>query len=131
MRAMASEKFIVLRDNRDDKRLDCEASISYSAFNKHEIFEGTILNFSKSGMYFESDTITKEGTTIYFRLTNCTVFPHDPDLCEGLRNASLAEVRWWREVKNRGKPCFGIGVKYYKSWHFQFRNNHHSAKRRA
>ena len=131
MRAIGLEKFIARRDNRDDKRLDCEASISYSAFNKHEIFEGTILNFSKSGMYFESDTITKEGTTIYFRLTNCTVFPYDPESCEGLRSKSLAEVRWCGELKKHGLSGYGIGVKYYKIWHFQFKNNNNSTGRRS
>jgi hypothetical protein len=104
-------------------------NLSCSSFNNHGNFEGQILNFSKSGMYFESDAIFRPGTIIYFRLEKCTVFPSDPALCEGLRNTSLAEVRWCKEVKNQGERCFGMGVKYYKTCHFKFRNNQHSDER--
>jgi hypothetical protein len=62
---MGSEKFIGHSDKRDDQRFDCEVFITYSSFNNHETFEGQILNFSKSGMYFESNAIFKQGTTIY------------------------------------------------------------------
>jgi hypothetical protein len=126
---MGSETLISHRDKRDDRRFDCEGTITYSSFNKHDILKGKILNFSKNGMYFESDANLRPGTTIYFRLEKCTVFPSDPALCEGLRSKSLAEVRWCTKVNNQSERCFGTGVKYYKTWHFEFKNNQHSAKR--
>jgi hypothetical protein len=123
MQATGQEKSIPRDDRRGDQRFDCEGAITYSSFNNHETFEGQILNFSKSGMYFESDAILRPGTTIYFSLEKCTAFPSDPALCEGLRSRSLAEVRWYEKMNNQGERCFGMGVKYYKTWHFKFRNN--------
>jgi hypothetical protein len=129
MQATGQEKSIPRGDRRNDQRFDCEEFISCSSFNNHETFEGQMLNFSKSGVYFESDAILRPGTTIYFRLIKCTVFPTEPTICEGLRNTSLAEVIWCKEVNNQGERCFGMGVKYYKTWHFKFRNNQHSDER--
>lgn len=128
MKALGSKTSIAHGDRRKNQRSSCEGSISCSSFNNHEAFESRILNFSKSGMYFESDAILKPGTTIYFKLKKCTVFPSDPVSCEWLRRESLAEVRWCKKVKNQGKHYFGMGVKYYKTWHFKFRNNQHSTK---
>jgi hypothetical protein len=66
MKPIGSEKSTLHNDRRDDMRFDCEGAITYSSFNNHETFEGQMLNFSKSGMYFESDAILRKGTTIYF-----------------------------------------------------------------
>jgi hypothetical protein len=100
-------------NKRTDQRHNCEASYTCRCFNKDETFNGRMLNFSKSGMYFESGAFIKEGTTIYFNLINCSCIPSDPGHCEGLRSVSLAEVRWCQEMKNQDAPYFGIGVKYY------------------
>ena len=129
MQANGPKKSIPRGDSRSDRRFDCEGAIIYSSFNNHATFEGQILNFSKSGMYFESDAILRPGTTIYFRLKKWTVFPTEPAICEGLRKTSLAEVRWCKEVDSQGERCFCMGVKYYKTWHFKFRNNQHSDER--
>ena len=100
-------------DKRKDQRLDCEASIVFSYFAKDKTFNGRMLNFSKNGMYFEFGEFIKSGAAIYSRLRSCAELPSDPERCEGLRSVSLAEVRWCKKLKNKGKPCFGIGLKYY------------------
>jgi hypothetical protein len=72
-----------------------------------------MLNYSKNDMYFESGAFVKEGTPIYFRLTNCTLFVPEPKFFEVLRSVSLAEVKWARKIQNKNTTCFGIGVKYF------------------
>jgi len=100
-------------NRRNHLRLHGKASVICRHFSKPITFTGRMLNFSKSGMYFESGAFIKEGTPIYFRLTDCTAFVPEPKLCEGLRSVSLAEVKWAREVQNKNTTCFGIGVKYF------------------
>jgi len=100
-------------NKRNDQRHNCEASITWRYFNKDETFNGKMLNFCKSGMYFESGAFIKQGTTIYFRLTNCSCFPYDPDHCVGIRTVSLAEVKWCKEISKKDATYFEIGVKYY------------------
>ena len=100
-------------EKRADNRHNCEAFIICNYFNKEKLFNAKMLNYSKNGMYFESDSFFKEGTTILFKMQSCLFGASDPELCEGLRTASLAEVRWWEEISNDDYSHFGIGVKYY------------------
>ena len=100
-------------EKRINKRHKCEASIRCSCFNKENIINAKMLNYSESGMYFESDSVFKEGTNILFKMKRCLFIPSDPELCEGLRTVSLAEVKWWKEMSGEDSSHFGIGVKYY------------------
>lgn len=100
-------------EKRFDKRHNCEASIICNCFNKENICNGKMLNYSKDGMYFVSDSFFKEGTNIFFKMKKCLFGASDPELCEGLRTVSLAEVRWWKEISGEDFSHFGIGVKYY------------------
>jgi len=72
-----------------------------------------MLNCGEGGMYFESDSFFKEGTNIFFKVKNFSFDTSAPELCDGLRTVSLAEVRWWKEMSSEDPSRFGIGVKYY------------------
>ena len=98
---------------RIEHRHNCEGSISCRYFIKGETFNGRMLNFSKSGMYFESGECIREGETIYFRLISSSSLPSAREFFDGLRSESLAEVKWCREIKNEDAAYFGYGVKYY------------------
>ena len=100
-------------ENRIDQRHSCEVSIVCHCYNQPEIFNAKMLNYSKSGMYFKSNTALKQGANIYFKIINCPVFPSDPESCRGLRTVSLAEVRWCKELNNGNSGSFEVGVKYY------------------
>jgi hypothetical protein len=63
-------------------------------------------------MYFESDVFFKKGSSIYFQMNDCQFDASNPESREGLRTASLAEVKWWRDIGGEGDSYFGIGVKY-------------------
>jgi len=99
-------------EKRTDKRHRCEASISWGCFNKKKMFNAKMLNFSKDGMYFESDVFFKKGVHIYFQMDDCLFDASDPELREGLRTISLAEVKWWRNIDGADDNSFGVGVKY-------------------
>ena len=101
------------KNKRGDRRLNEEASLTWRFLNSYDSYNGRMLNFSKSGMYFESGSFLKERATIYFRLTDCKGFVPDSKRYEGMRGVSLGEIRWCREMKKQNSTCFGTGVKYY------------------
>ncbi len=100
-------------EKRTDKRHRCEASIAWGCFNKEKMFNARMLNYSKDGMYFESDSFYKEGTNIFFKMKDCLFDAPDPECRDGLRTVSLGVVKWWKALGGEDTSPFGIGVKYY------------------
>jgi hypothetical protein len=103
-------------EKRIDNRRKCDASIVCAYFNKENVCNAKMLNYSRDGMYFESDSLFKEGTNIFFKIKDYLFDLSDPELCEGLRTVSLAQVRWWKDMGREDASCFGIGVKYYRNF---------------
>ena len=103
-------------EKRNDDRRKCDASIVCAYFNKEKECHAKMLNFSRDGMYFESDSLFEEGSNIFFKINNCLFTPSGSDLSEGLRTASLAQVKWCRDMSGKDASHFGIGVKYYKNF---------------
>jgi hypothetical protein len=99
-------------EKRTDKRRKCKASIAWGCFNKNKMFNAKMLNFSKDGMYFESNVFFKEGANIYFQMNDCLLDASDPEFFEGLRTISLARVKWWKNIGDEDDHHFGVGVKY-------------------
>lgn len=101
-------------DKRAGKRRSYIASIVFSYFNKELCYEAETLNHSTGGMYFKSRTFLQPGATVYIRVKE--FHPNGPctGLCEGLRSATLADVKWCREISDANVPSYGIGVKYYE-----------------
>ena len=99
-------------EKRIDKRHRCKASIAWGCFNKRKMYNAKVLNYSKDGMYFESDVFFKEGANIYFQMNDCLFDDSDPEISEGLRTTSLAEVKWWKDIGGEDDSHFGVGVKY-------------------
>lgn len=106
-------------DKRTDKRHNCNAGIKWRRFNRIEFNDGQenfyrarALNFSESGLYFESKYPLKPGITILFRIevSDCRTLNLEGYEC--LRTISLAEVKWCRDLVKNGESYFGIGAKY-------------------
>lgn len=100
-------------EKRVDKRHNCEASILCNFFNKDRTITAEMLNYSEGGMHFESDSFFAKGTNILFRVKTCSSGTYGPELGNGLRTVSLAEVRWWQEMGSEDSSRFVMGVKYY------------------
>ena len=96
-------------EKRTDKRHRCKASIAWGCFNKKKMFNAKMLNYSKDGMYFESDVFFKKGANIYFQMNDCLFDASNPELYEGLRTISLAEVKWWKDIGGADNNHFGVG----------------------
>lgn len=73
-----------------------------------------MINYSKDGMYVESDFVFNTGTSIFCRMESFSTSNSDPETLEGLRTVSLAEVKWWKKIKDKGDLQYGIGLSYLK-----------------
>jgi len=106
-------------EKRTDSRHACDARIKWTYFNRttfsysQEIFyRARVLNFSKSGLYFESTFSLKPGTILLFRSEAFSKKVPDFEGCECVRSISLVEIKWCRELLRNGESYFGIGARY-------------------
>jgi hypothetical protein len=106
-------------DKRTDKRHGCDAGIKWTQFNRIEFnygpkffYHARVLNYSESGLYFESKYLLKPGMTILFRLEDSLCGASNFEDCECLRSISLADIKWCRDLVKNSESFFGIGARY-------------------
>jgi hypothetical protein len=106
-------------EKRTDRRHECEAKIKWMQFNRvsfnygQEIFyRARVLNFSRGGLYFETEYPLTPGITILFRIEVSRGGASNLEKCECLRTISLADVKWCRDLVKNGESYFGIGARY-------------------
>lgn len=93
-------------DQRADARFRHEAAIMFEHFPSGKYFEGKMFNYSRGGMYFESNFAPEIGTEIFVGVENSPYTAgHD---------VYRAKVIWQKRLKD-GQSLFlyGIGVKYF------------------
>lgn len=93
-------------EQRDTTRVNHKASIMLENLPAGSNFEAKMYNYSRGGMYFESDYAPLPGTEIYIGIVKS---PYDsgPDLYR-------AQVRWRRQLPGQDSQyTFGVGVKYH------------------
>ena len=103
-----NEKHIELQnqEKRNNVRLDESRRISVKDLKAGIFHKVTMLNYSKNGMYFESDSILEPGAEIYLGIENSSdVSPANE--YEGKR----AEIRWRKKLK-KSFYNYGYGVKF-------------------
>ena len=100
-------------EKRTTQRQAQEASLVFSRFNAQSLYDAKMVNYSQEGMYFETNELFRENTDIFFRVQNCDSDSIDQQLRPGFRTISLAQVKWWRRLRNGTNHRYGIGVKYY------------------
>ncbi len=93
-------------------RHKCEAAISVRYMNDDKTFVARMLNYSDSGMYFESDSFFEEGTILYAQMTDGLVVHSDPEPDVKPHQVWLVEVKWCKEISKNGCCCYAIGVEY-------------------
>ena len=99
-------------EKRGNVRHNCEANIKWSYFNQEIIFDAKLLNFSKSGVYFETAHDLKPGVTIFL---NMIIVSSSKLNCldqERPRLVSLGEVKWRNDLSGSDQPYYGVGVRY-------------------
>ncbi len=70
------------------------------------------INFSQDGMYFVSDKEFLPGSTVLIQTKNGSPHQKKPENSEGLRQTTLAEVRWCRQY-TENPTYYQVWVKYY------------------
>ena len=94
-----------LLEHRGDARFKCQSKVTFENYYSGNYYQAIMYNYSRSGMYFESDYAPLPGTEIYIGIENS---PYDigPDFYR-------AQIRWRRELsKDLSNHQFGVGVKY-------------------
>lgn len=92
-------------------RYGADAPIMYAQFveNQYCFYGAKMFNYSTGGMYFETRYPVREGMIVSIRRA---------DSSADYKGASTytehrAEVKWYKVVRDAGKPYYGAGVKYF------------------
>jgi hypothetical protein len=119
-------------ERRKHSRCHEDTEILYSYLNKTETHAATARNYSRFGMYLESDTALSPGTIIVIRTLGCKAASDlnadDPEKspatfyckgagltpgpCRELKSMVTAEVKRCEMIPNAGEPRYGIGVHF-------------------
>ena len=99
-------------EKRKHARHKCDAFITWSYFNKEIFYWAKLLNFSESGVYFETEHDLKPGVSLFMNMRlvpagkNKAIVPKCP------RSVSLGEVKWRVDLSGSDQSYYGVGVKY-------------------
>ena len=121
------------KERRRNKRCNEDTGIVYSFFNQTKQHAAVARNYSRYGMYFESDRALPPGTTIVIRTLDCETaddnrygssFEKGPaayyckdtqlpsEACRELKTLVVAEVNRCENCKGLNRERYGIGVHY-------------------
>ena len=120
------------QERRRHRRCNEDTGIVYSFFNQTEQHAAVARNYSRFGMYFESDRPLPPGTTIVIRTLDCNTagdrdgcsFERGPaayyckdnqltsEVCRELKTLVVAEVNRCENCKDLNRERYGIGVNY-------------------
>ena len=93
-------------EQRNAMRLKHTTNIRLENFSAQTHYEAQMHNYSRGGMYFESDYAPLPGTEIYIGIEK-SPYDSSPDMYR-------AQVRWRQKLHQQDSQyTFGVGVKYY------------------
>jgi hypothetical protein len=95
-------------------RFDCCFSVYIAPFNSTQHFQCKMANYSQNGLYFESESALKPGTSILIRVQNNLHEDSTFEFKEGFRSISLGEVKWCKKYISEGSTYYAVGVRYYQ-----------------
>jgi Tfp pilus assembly protein PilZ len=91
-------------EKRQSCRLDEYRPISVKDLKARIFHKATMLNYSKNGMYFETDSFLQQGTEIYIRFDNSSHVSFADEF-----ECKLAEIIWRKKLKESFYN-YGYGV---------------------
>lgn len=109
---MYSKEYLEIVERRKHDRFKCEASIEWSYFNAGAYFNAKLLNFSRGGVFIESDHDITLGATIIIRLKKVLSSKIESGDLEYPRLVSLGEVTWLSKFHEKHKSFYSAGVRY-------------------
>jgi Tfp pilus assembly protein PilZ len=93
-------------EKREKARFDEYRPISVKDLNADIFFNATMLNYSKNGMYFETDSILEPGAEIYLGIEDSSYESFVDEF-----ECKLARIIWRKELK-KSFYNYGYGVKF-------------------
>lgn len=100
-----AEQTVENLENRDTARIDHISSLQVQDLASGKIHRARMFNYSKEGVYFESDSVLNPGTQIYIGIQN-SPYASLPDVLE----YHQAQIMWRKKLK-RSYFRFGYGIK--------------------
>ena len=93
-------------EQRTDRRQRHEAPIMFEHYSSGKYYEGKMMNYSRGGMYFESNFAPEVGSEIFIGVEN-SPFTSGHDVYR-------AKVIWHESLEGADSLFFyGIGIKFY------------------
>ena len=97
-------------EHRDYTRYKHKAKILLETYPSGSYYQAKMFNFSRDGMYFESNYAPLPGTEIFIGIENS---PHDFGA-----DVYRAQIRWRKQLNDeKSKYTYGVGVKYTQPIH--------------
>ncbi len=93
-------------ERRDTPRFEHEAMVLIETYPAGQYHEGRMYNYSRSGMYFESDFAPRVGADIFVGIENS---PYSSG-----HDVYRAQVMWCKKLSDGASYYYyGVGIKYY------------------
>jgi Tfp pilus assembly protein PilZ len=92
-------------ENRNSTRINHTSSLEVKDLQSGNIHNAKMFNYSREGVYFESDSVLNPGMQVYIGIQN-SPYASLPDVLEYYR----AEIMWRKKLK-RSSYRFGYGIK--------------------
>ena len=100
-------------EKRNTRRFEADSPIICSMFNSNRDFDAQLLNYSQGGICFKSVKNFKERCSVLLRSSGTIPLRSTGGTWDGVRNISLAEVKWSSEVSEGDEAYFIMGARYY------------------
>ena len=94
-------------EKRSDPRIINKSPIKVEDINANKTFRGRMVNYSKNGLYFETDLPLESVTEINIEMENSPMTPSSYDL----KGRYQAEIIWHKKLEN-SLYNYGYGAKY-------------------
>jgi len=104
-----AEQTVENLESRDTARIDHTSSLQVKDLQTGKIHKAKMLNYSKGGFYFESDSVLNPDMQFYIGIQN-SPYASLPDVLEYYR----AQIMWRKKLK-RSFFRFGYGVNFASS----------------
>ena len=92
-------------ENRETPRFEHEATVMIENYPSGKYYEGRMYNYSRAGMYFESDFAPAVGADIFIGIENS---PYSSS-----HDVRRAKVMWCKKLAEKASFFYyGVGVKY-------------------
>ena len=101
------------KDARSGERHRHEVSVWCARLNTGSWLEAKTLNYSIEGMCVKSNVRFRPGTALLIRIDHWPPDVSYTGTFTALPTMTLGEVKWCRELSEKGFSSYDIGIKYF------------------